>query len=107
MSSVLSAIDKTVPISQFNRGLAGKIFSDVKSTGSKVVMKNNTAEVVLMPPDEYVEIMETLNDYLLLTMAVERMSSFDPAKLISEEEMDQRLDITKEDLENVGEAEFE
>ena len=107
MSSVLSAIDKTVPISQFNRGLAGKIFSDVKSTGSKVVMKNNTAEVVLMPPDEYVEIMETLNDYLLLTMAVERTSSFDPGTLISEEEMDQRLGITKEDLESVGEAEFE
>ena len=107
MSTVLSAIEKTVPISQFNRGLAGQIFSDVKASGSKVVMKNNAAEVVLVPPDEYVEIMDTINDYLLLTMAVERMSSYDPDTLISEEEMDKRLGITQNELDRVGEVEFE
>ena len=107
MSSVISAIEKTVPISQFNRGLAGQIFSDVKAGGSKGVMKNNTAEVVLVPPEEYIEIMETINDYLLLTMAVERMSSFDPDTAVSEEEMDKRLGITQEDIDCAGEAEFE
>lgn len=107
MPSVLSAIEKTIPISQFNRGLAGKIFSDVKSSGSKVVMKNNSAEVVLVSPDEYVEIMDTINDYLLLTMSVERMSSYDPDTLISEEEMDTRLGITQEDLNSIPEVEFE
>lgn len=107
MDSVVSAVTKTVPISQFNRGLAGKIFSDVKAHGSKVVMKNNTAEVVLLPPDEYVQIMDTLNDYLLLTMAVERMADFDPSTLISEEEMDKRLGITKEELDSIGDVEFE
>jgi hypothetical protein len=30
MSSVMSAIRNTIPINQFNRGLAGKIFEDVK-----------------------------------------------------------------------------
>ena len=30
MASVASAITNTVPISQFNRGLAGKIFDEVK-----------------------------------------------------------------------------
>ncbi|MBR5420760.1 MAG: type II toxin-antitoxin system Phd/YefM family antitoxin [Lachnospiraceae bacterium] len=107
MPTVLSAIEKTVPISQFNRGLAGKIFSDVKVSGSKVVMKNNAAEVVLVPPDEYVEIMDTINDYLLLTQACERMSSYDPDTLISEEEMDKRLGITQDELDAVGEVEFE
>ena len=107
MKSVLSAIEKTVPISQFNRGLAGKIFSDVKASGSKVVMKNNEAEVVLVSPNEYVEIMDTLNDYLLLTLAVERMASCNPDTLIPEEEMDRRLGITQEDLDNIGEVEFE
>lgn len=107
MATVLSAIEKTVPISQFNRGLAGKIFSDVKTSGSKVVMKNNAAEVVLVSPDEYVEIMETINDYLLLTMAVERMASYDPDTLISEEEMDKRLGITRGELDSAGEVEFE
>ena len=107
MTSLVSAVSKTVPITQFNRGLAGKIFSDVKSHGSKVVMKNNTAEVVLMAPDEYVELMDELNDYLLLTMAVERMGGYDSASLVTEEEMDLRLGISAEDLDKVGEVEFE
>lgn len=107
MSSVVSAIRNTVPISQFNRGLAGQIFNDVKTSGPKVVMKNNTAEVVLLPPDEYVQIMDDLNDYLLLTMAVQRMSSYDPSTLVSEEDVDRRLGITQEELDSIGEVEFE
>ena len=107
MPSVVSAIKKTVPISQFNRGQAGQIFTDVKNHGAKVVMKNNAAEVVLMSPAEYVEMMDTLNDYLLLTLAVERMSSYDPDALISEEEMDKHLGITQEELDSIGEVEFE
>ena len=38
MASVVSAITNTIPITQFNRGLAGKIFDDVKRNGAKVVM---------------------------------------------------------------------
>ena len=78
MSSVVSAITKTVPISQFNRGLAGQIFSDVKSNGPKVVIKNNTAEVVLIS-----------------------------SKLISGDEMKRRLGITQEELDSIDEVEFE
>lgn len=107
MASVVSAIKDTVPISQFNRGLAGQIFSDVKTSGAKVVMKNNAAEVVLISPDEYIELMDALNDYLLLTMAAERMAGYDPSALISEEEMDQRLGITQDELDSIGEVEFE
>ena len=107
MESVASAITKTIPISQFNRGQAGQIFSDVKKHGPKVVMKNNSAEVVLIPPDEYVEIIETLNDYLLLSMAVDRMAHYNPDTLISEEEMDKRLGITQEQLDKIGDIDFE
>lgn len=53
MASVISAINDTVSIALFNRRLAGKVFDDVKRTGAKVVMKNNTAESVLLSPDEY------------------------------------------------------
>ena len=107
MTSVVSAITKTVPISQFNRGLAGQIFYAEKTHGPKVVMKNNAAEVVLMPPAEYVEVMDALNDYILLTMAIERMANADSSALITEEEMDQRLGITREELDSIGEVEFE
>ena len=107
LQSVVSAIRNTVPISQFNRGLAGKIFADVKTTGPKVVMKNNEAEVVLLPPDQYLQLMDLLNDYELLSLAVERMEHYDPSRLISEEEMDCELGITQEELNSVGEVEFE
>ena len=107
MQSVVSAINRTVPISQFNRGLAGQIFSDVKKTGAKVVIKNNEPEAVILPPNQYVELMDILNDYELLSIAVERMEHFDPSTLISEEEMDRELGITQEEFDSVGEVEFE
>lgn len=61
-------------------------------------MKNNTAECVLMSPDEYVRLMDALNDVRLLSVASERMSHYDPSSLISEEDMNRRLGITDEDL---------
>ena len=72
MPSVISAIQNTVPITHFNRGLAGKIFEEVKATGAKVVMKNNTAECVLLSPDEYVRLMDEVNDARLLAIATAR-----------------------------------
>ena len=103
MASVMSAITNTVPITQFNRGLAGK----VKQCGAKVVMKNNTAECVLISPDEYVRLMDELNDARLLAVASERMAHFDPSTLISEEEMNRRLGVTEDDLSGFDEVEIE
>jgi len=107
MASVVSAIRNTVPITQFNRGFAGQIFEDVKAHGAKVVMKNNAAECVLLSPDEYVRLMDELNDARLLALATERMANVDPATLIPEEKVWNRLGITDEDLDAVGEVEFE
>ena len=104
MQSVVSAITNTVPISQFNRGLAGQVFEEVKRSGAKVVMKNNTPECVLLSPDEYIHIMEELNDARLLALAEEHMRSYDPATLVSEDEMDRRLGITEEEMADIGEV---
>ena len=98
MASVVSAITNTIPITQFNRGLAGKIFEDVKRSGAKVVMKNNAAECVLLSPEEYVRLMDEVNDARLLAAATERMAHYDPSTLISEEEMNRRLGVTAADL---------
>ncbi len=97
MDSVISAITNTVPITQFNRGFAGKIFEDVKRCGAKVVMKNNIAECVLISPDEYVRLMDEVNDARLMAVASERKAHYNPASLISEEEMNRRLGVTEED----------
>ena len=107
MSNVISAIHDTVPIGQFNRGLAGKVFDEVKRTGPKVVMKNNMPECVLISPEEYTRMIDEINDARLLAIASSRMESYDPDHLISEEEMDRRLHITEEELNEAGEVDFE
>lgn len=107
MSSIIGAITNTVSISLFNHGLAGKIFEEVKQCGAKVVMKNNTAECVLLAPDEYVRLMDELNDARLLTMANERMSHYDPSAVISGDEMNHRLGITEDDLAGYDKVEIE
>ena len=107
MANVMSAINQTISITLFNRGLAGKIFSDVKKTGAKVVMKNNAAECVLLSPDEYVSLMDEVNDARLLAAAVQRMEHFDPATLVSADVVNQELGITEEDLADADEVELE
>lgn len=100
MANIVTAIKDTISISLFNRGLAGKIFEEVKRTGAKVVMKNNTAECVLLSPDEYVRLMDEVNDARLITLAANRLSNFDSDSVINEEEMNQKLGVKPEDLKN-------
>lgn len=107
MANITSAIRDTVSISLFNRGLAGKIFDDVKQSGAKVVMKNNAAECVLMSPDEYVKLMDEVNDARLLTVANARMQNFNKDSLVSGKELYEELGITKEELDSIGEVEIE
>lgn len=101
MLNLRSAIENTVPITLFNRGQAGKIFEDVKRDGAKVVIKNNTAECVLLSPEEYIRLMDEINDAQLLALATERMAHFDPDKLISQEEIDKEFGFTEEDLADI------
>lgn len=107
MSSVVSAIKDTISISLFNRGLAGKIFAEVRKTGAKVVMKNNLPEVVIMSPEEYIKLMDEVNDARLLKIASKRMSHYDPSTTTSYEEINKKYGIVAEDLNDYDEVEFE
>ena len=107
MPSVISAIQNTVPIAQFNRGLAERIFEEVKAAGAKVVMKGDAAECVLLSPDEYVRLVEDAEDAHLFALAAERLSRSGSAEAIPEEKVWERLGLTQAELDSVGEAEFE
>lgn len=107
MNSLVGAIENTISISLFNRGLAGKIFSDVRRTGAKVVMKNNAPECVLLSPEEYVQLMDAVNDAKLLSLATERLEGYDESKTISAEDVNRHLNVTDEELADYGEVEFE
>lgn len=107
MADLTSAIQNTVSISLFNRGLAGKVFQDVKKSGAKVVIKNNEPECVLISPEEYVQLMNEVNDARLLKTAVERMQHYDPATAIPAEEVYRSCGITEADLVGSDEVEIE
>ena len=107
MPDMTNAITNTISISLFNRGLAGKVFEDVKKSGAKVVIKNNAPECVLLSPDEYVKLMDEVNDARLLALATERMANFDESNVLSEAEVLKELGIAAEDLADSDKAEIE
>ncbi len=107
MANLASAIKDTISISLFNKGLAGKIFEEVKRSGAKVVMKNNSAECVLLSPEEYLTLMDEVNDARLLCIAVSRLANYDTTSSIPAEDLYREIGITPKDLESIGEVDIE
>ena len=80
---------------------------DEKFIYNLVVMKNNVAECVLLSPEEYIAIIDELEDMYLMAEARSRMENFNVDKLISREEFDRRFGITEEDIEDFEGVDFE
>ncbi len=93
-------VGSIVPISRFNKGEAGKIFSEVQESGIKVVLKNNTPSCILLSPEAYEEIKETLEDCRLLLEAEERIEKATDDDYFSEDEAMKVLSVCEEDLED-------
>ena len=53
-------------------------------------MKDNLAECVLLSPEEYLRMVDELNDARLLALAMERMERYDLSKAISQEALCQK-----------------
>ena len=99
MTNVLNTL---VPISRFNKGEASKIFEELKETGYKVVVKNNSPACVLLTPEVYEELMEAKEDEELLAIALERLENEDEnTKYYSMEEVMEMAGITQEELEGI------
>lgn len=99
--STVGMMKKIVPITRFNKGEANKIFDEVQSTGTKIVMKNNRPACVLVSPEQYESLIEMLSDYLLLAEADRRMAANNDAENISHEDLMRSLGITQEELDAV------
>ena len=94
--STIGMMKKIVPITRFNKGEANKIFDEVQSTGTKIVMKNNRPACVLVSPEQYEALIERLSDYLLLAEADRRMAVNQDAENISHEDMMRSIEKTAE-----------
>ena len=58
--SVMGIMNSIVPITRFNKGEANRIFDEVESSGTKIVMKNNRPACILMSPGRYEALMEMI-----------------------------------------------
>jgi len=95
-----NVLDALVPITRFNRGEANKIFEEVRESGYKIVVKNNTPTCVMLTPERYQEMMEMIEDHYLLALAEERLRS-DTEKTYSFEEILAKSGRTSDDLKDI------
>jgi len=99
--SVRDMLNSIVPISRFNKGEANKIFNEVNNSGYKIVIKNNKPTCVLITPEKYEEMMETIEDYKLLVEAEKRMKSAAETDFVSHEQLMKNLNIQKDELKDI------
>ncbi len=106
MNTIRSAIENTVSISLFNKGLAGKIFEEVKTSGAKVVMKNNSAECVLLSPNEYLSLLDELNKYKALAEANKRVNPIEKSEHFTFDDVRKNIAV-QDEKEESSKVEFE
>ncbi len=98
--SISRIMNALVPISRFNKGEANKIFEEVHETGFKIVLKNNSPACVLLTPETYEKMLETVENYRLLLEAGERMAKAKAEDFLSTEKAMQELGIGEADLDD-------
>lgn len=99
--SVTGMLKTMIPISRFNKGEANKIFDEVETTGTKIVVKNNKPACVLISPAQYESLMEMLSDFILREEAEARMEHYDASENRTQEQMMQEFGITQSELDAV------
>ena len=99
--SITEMMKSIIPITRFNRGEANKIFDEVKTDGTKIVIKNNKPTCVLLSPAHYESLIEALSDYMLYTEAENRMRNNSDLENLSHEEVMSELGISQDDLDDV------
>lgn len=86
-----------VPITQFNRGQASKIFDRLHKENQLVVLKNNQPAAVILSPKEYERLSTIEEDYALLLEATKRLTE-NKTPTTSMDDLMKELGITHNDL---------
>lgn len=94
----INILNTVIPISRFNKGEANKIFDEVSTTGTKIVLKNNKPACVLISPQEYEQMLEQIENYYLLIEAQKRIETAN--KTITQEELLNDLGISQGNIDS-------
>ena len=106
MAYTANLMNSLVPITQFNRGQASRIFDRLHLESQLVVLKNNQPAAVILSPAEYARLSEIEEDYLLLLEATERLKN-NAASTTPMDEVLTELGITEDELDTAGDVVIE
>lgn len=96
-----------IPITQFNRGQASRIFDRLRTEKQLVVLKNNQPSAIILSPEEYERLSEIEENYMLLMEANERFKNNEGKAAIPFETILADLGITERDLEEMEDVDIE
>lgn len=107
MALATDFLQSLVPISQFNKGKAAKIFDRLHSEKELIVLKNNQPSAVILSLEEYTRLTEIEEDYFLLLEANRRIEENGDKKTVSLDSVMDHLGISKEELLDAEDADIE
>ncbi len=107
MATTVNILQSLIPISQFNKGQASKIFDRLHAEKELIVLKNNQASAVILAPDEYSRLTEIEENYYLLLEANHRLSENGSKPSISMEAVMADLGISDADLADAEDVDIE
>lgn len=107
MAIAADLLQSLVPISQFNKGQAAKIFDRLHSERELIVLKNNQPSAIILSPEEYTRLTEIEEEYFLLLEANKRMEDNGHIKTISFDSVMSNLGISEDELLGTEEVDIE
>lgn len=100
-------LQSLVPISQFNKGQAAKIFDRLHSERELIVLKNNQPSAIILSPEEYTRLTEIEEDYYLLLEANKRMEDNGNNKTVLFDSVMSNLGISEDELLDTKDVDIE
>ena len=107
MAIAANLLQSLVPISQFNKGQASKIFDRLHTERELIVLKNNQPSAIILSPEEYTRLTEIEEDYFLLLEANKRIEDNGNKKTISFDSVIKNLGIGEDELLDTEEVDIE
>lgn len=107
MAIAADLLQSLVPISQFNKGQAAKIFDRLRSERELIVLKNNQPSAIILSPEEYARLTEIEEDYFLLLEANKRMEENENKETISFDSVMSDLGINEAELSEAEDVDIE
>ena len=107
MAETANILQNLIPITQFNKGQASKIFDRLSTEKKLIVLKNGEPSAVILSPREYERLIEIEEDYILLAEANKRIDESRDEGMVSFDTIMADLNISENELLDVEEVDIE